>query len=347
MRRIWRLPAAMARSASGRLAERIFARRSSITGDASSSIAYSHDGKTLATGGADRQVKLWDLKAGRQLAPILGHSQSIVMAAFAPDDKTVLSACEDGEIQRWDAATGAKLGKAAIDKHLLAASLSPDGRWLATGSIDGPARIWDAASLNVRHVLPHTAYARAVSFSPDNQTLLTGCADKIARLWEVHSGESIGPAAFHQQPVTAAGFSSDGSRILTAGTDGICQLHQIRSAGSRDIELPHHANVGIVGVSRDGRFALDGHQARRPKQGRSSFLGFRDRPIARAGDSLGHRYGRGLQPGQPHRCDGECRPDGPARGCRLGQSALPATAAPGVGPRPRVQSGRDSSRDRM
>jgi len=227
-------------------------------GDRVYAVAYSHDGKMLASGGLDRQLKLWDTATGRQLSPVLEHANPIKTAAFTPDDKTVLTTTEEGEIQLWDAKTGVKRERSTVEKRLLAAALSRDGRWLATGSSDGRARILDAASLSVLHVLPHTGFVLAVSFSPDGQTLLTGGADKIARLWDVRSGESIGPAAFHQQRVTAVAFSPDGTRILTASNDGVCQLRRRRNTGSRYLELAHGAGAGVVHISPDGRTALSG-----------------------------------------------------------------------------------------
>ncbi len=221
-------------------------------------VAFSHDGKTLASGGLDCQLKFWDVATGRQRSLVLKHEHPVKTIAFTPDDKAILTTTEDGEIQLWDATTGVSRRRSTVQKRLVAAALSPDGRWFATGSTDGRARIWDAASLSVVHALPHTGFVTAVSFSPDGQTLLTGSFDKIARLWDVRSGESIGPAAFHQQRVTAVAFSPDGTRILTGGYDGICQLRRRRNAGSQSMELLHDAPPAIVQISPDGRTALSG-----------------------------------------------------------------------------------------
>ena len=227
-------------------------------------VAYSHDGKVLATGGLDGQVKLWNPDDGRPLSFALRHEAPIRMVAFASDDRTIVTVTHSGTIRLWDARTGAPRQPPATHprQQVLAAALSPDGRWLATGCQDGWARVWDAASLKLVHELPHPALVRAVGFSPDGRTLLTGGSDKVARLWDVRSGESLGPAAYHQQAVGAVAFSPDGSRIVTGSDDGVCQFRRRRADHPRRLELTHRAGVGVVGISPDGRIALTGTRPR-------------------------------------------------------------------------------------
>jgi tRNA A-37 threonylcarbamoyl transferase component Bud32 len=190
------------------------------------SIAYSHDGKKLATAGMDHHVKIWNTASGRQIAPGLGEDRRIAMVAFTPDDKTILTAATNGPIRLWDSETGARRAPKGVTKQFQAAVLSPDGRWLAIANRDNSASIWDAASLSPVQLLSHPSLVWSVAFSPDSQTLLTGCSDKVARLWDVQTGRSIGPAAYHQQPVEAVAFSPDGTRILTCSEDGVCQLRR-------------------------------------------------------------------------------------------------------------------------
>jgi eukaryotic-like serine/threonine-protein kinase len=244
--RIWDLPSARFRAPSLDHGGRVYA------------VAYSPDGMTIATGGLDRELKLWETATDKQRSLILKHDHAIMKAAFLPDGGSILTVSHEGEIQLWDAKLGSRGKGVQVDKQLLAAALSPDGRWLATGSSTGRARIWDVSSLTVVHVLPLTSWVQAAAFSPDGQTLLTGGNDKVARLWEVESGESVGPAAFHRQPVTAVAFSRKEGRIFTTSSDGATQLRRWRGMGSRRLELSHRASVGIVRVCSDGRTLLTG-----------------------------------------------------------------------------------------
>src|SRR5262249_36988039 len=109
-------------------------------------LAFAADGKTLASGGRDGTIRLWDFAAAKELRRIEAHPGNWVMSvAFAPDGKTVASAAQDNTIRRWDVATGKEIDPPGGHTYwIFSAALTPDGKLLATGSADGTIRLWKA-----------------------------------------------------------------------------------------------------------------------------------------------------------------------------------------------------------
>src|SRR5262249_10840144 len=108
-------------------------------------VAFSPDGKTLATASSDRTVRLWGLPLGRLKYTLKGHTDAVCAVAFAPHGKTLASASHDGTFRLWDAVTGTVLRTRRSDRGaVLALAFSPDGKTLATGGFDTHVRLWDA-----------------------------------------------------------------------------------------------------------------------------------------------------------------------------------------------------------
>jgi WD40 repeat protein len=106
-------------------------------------VAFSHDGKTLASAADDRMVRLWDGATGAARASIKGHEKWVFAVAFSSDGTTLASAGDDGTVRLWDAATGEPF--AILKGHecsLYALAFSPDGRTLASAGDDGTVRLW-------------------------------------------------------------------------------------------------------------------------------------------------------------------------------------------------------------
>jgi hypothetical protein len=149
--------------------------------DAINSVAFSPDGKRLATGSNDRTVKLWDAATGQETLTLKGHSDAVWSVAFSPDGKRLATGSRDCTVKLWDAGAGQEL--LTLKGHSDAVgsvAFSPDGKRLATGSKDRTVKLWDAATGQETLTLKgHSDAVWSVAFSPDGKRLAPGA--RIAR----------------------------------------------------------------------------------------------------------------------------------------------------------------------
>jgi RNA polymerase sigma factor (sigma-70 family) len=155
-------------------------------------VAYSSDGKTIATGGADKTARLWDASTGKELRLFEGAANPVESVVFSPDGKRLAAGARGGTVRVWTLATeNPPMAINTANNFLLGVVFSADGRLLATttrgnGQVKAAVRMWDAATGKERARFPgHQETAAALAFSPNGRVLATGGGDGTVLLWDI------------------------------------------------------------------------------------------------------------------------------------------------------------------
>jgi WD40 repeat protein/DNA-binding SARP family transcriptional activator len=230
------------------------------------SVAFSPDGKTLASGSGDGTVRLSNLATHQQIgSPLTGTHRAVNSVAFSPGGTTLASGGDDDTVRLWDLATHRQIGR-PLTGHggsvVLSVAFSPGGTTLASGSLDGTVRLWDVAThQQAGRLRAGGAAILSVAFSPGGTTLATGNNDGTVRLWDLATHRQIGgPLTGHGGPVNAVAFSPGGTTLASGSDDHTVRLWDL--ATGRQIGSPltgHGGPVYSVAFSPDGKTLATGN----------------------------------------------------------------------------------------
>jgi WD40 repeat protein/DNA-binding SARP family transcriptional activator len=186
-----------------------------LTGHAGevSAVAFSPDGKLLATAGRDTTAKIWDAATGAELVTLRGHSQSIDDIAFSPDGKILATASGDKTVKLWDVESWKELRTLDASDNIWIVSFSADGKLLAAGG-EQTASVWDVDTGQL--LLTFEGQTGPVAFGPVGNQLATVSNDDTTKIWNVETGEEILSLDY---VANILAFSPDGKRLATANTE--------------------------------------------------------------------------------------------------------------------------------
>ena len=217
-------------------------------------VAFSSDGKRLASASDDQTVKVWDVASGQETLTLKGHTESVKNVAFSPDGNRLASQSYDDTVKVWDATSGKEsLTLKGYPKATNEVAFSPDWKRLALAHIDPVVRIWDATSGKVTHALKgHAQGIAGVAFSPDGKRLASASFDGTAKLWDATSGQELLTLTGHTGVVLRVVFSVDGKRLATAGEDKSIRVWDAVS-GNKLLTLEGHSRIiRHIAISPDG-----------------------------------------------------------------------------------------------
>ncbi|MGF1458696.1 MAG: toll/interleukin-1 receptor domain-containing protein [Leptolyngbyaceae cyanobacterium] len=187
-------------------------------------IDLSPDGKTLASVGADRQVKLFDLTTQSLIRTFPGHEGPIYNVQFTPDGEQLITVGDDKVVRIWklDGTPAASLyGHTGL---IAALAISPDGGLIATSGGDHAVRLWDLSQHNLHVLLGHDGPVNAVAAAAQRDLIASGGIDGTIRLWKEEGSDYRKILQGHTNSVNAIAFSPTDIRLASASTDGTVRL---------------------------------------------------------------------------------------------------------------------------
>ncbi|MBW2708813.1 MAG: WD40 repeat domain-containing protein [Deltaproteobacteria bacterium] len=265
------------------------------------SLAFSPDSRFLASGSADKTVRVWDVSRKRAVHTLKGHKNYIYALAWFPDGKRLISGSFDHTLMIWDPKTGRRIK--TLTGHgddVVSVAVSPDGRHIVSGSDDKTLRLWDGRSgAFVKVLAEQNQTVDSLSFSPDGREILTGHGNGSGacenNLFTVPQGKKRLAFTRHDNLVQATAISPDGHLAATGGgDDNLIYLWDMKTGAVKQTLSGKGKSVWSVGFSRDGKSISWGNKSsfnaandRGPLQrrmrisgGRVEYLGAVDDPSA-------------------------------------------------------------------
>jgi len=194
-------------------------------------VAFSPDGKTLATAGYDKLIKLWTVPPSATTEPRLtltDHSDAVYTLDFHPSGKLLASGSADRAVKVWDAATGKRLYTLSDPTDwVYAVAWSSDGKHLAAGGIDKSIRVWEAnegGGTLLRSAFAHGRAVSRIAYTGDGMTLVSAGEDRVVKLWKAAKLTESKALTAQPDDVLALAVRPDGKQLAVGLFDGRVQL---------------------------------------------------------------------------------------------------------------------------
>jgi WD40 repeat protein len=218
------------------------------------SVAFSPDGKMLASGGYDDKIILWNTDTGEEAHPLRSHTESVRSVAFSPDGKMLASGGDDSRVIIWDTERCEPIRHLeghTQDVNCVAFGLN--GKVLASASFDKTIIIWDTATGQPLHTLDgHSDAVSSIAFDASGQVLASASYDKSIIRWDVATGERIGsPLTGSSIALSVVAMSSDGTRLAWDGGGGSIVLWDV-TTGQRSTLTEHELSVRGLAFNQGG-----------------------------------------------------------------------------------------------
>ncbi|ABA23472.1 serine/threonine protein kinase with WD40 repeats [Trichormus variabilis ATCC 29413] len=231
-----------------------------LTGDyCTNSLAISPDGNTLASGGDDKIIRLWELNTQKLVASFSGHSQAVTSVTFSPQGEILATASDDKTVKLWHLPTSREVFTLnGHTKPVKSVSFSPNGQILASGSWDKQVKLWDVTTgKEISALKAHQLQVSAVAFSPQEEILASASFDRTIRLWQITQNHPrytlLKTLSGHTRAVLAIAFSPDGKILATGSDDNTIKLWDINTGQLIDTLLVHSWSVVAVTFTADNK----------------------------------------------------------------------------------------------
>lgn len=238
-----------------------FVRRMEGHTDQIYSIQYALNGQTLASGSADKSVRVWSASTGQWLYSLVMHGGGVTSVCYAPDGQTLASGSKDKTIIVWQVQEEKGQCLKQLQGHtdaVMSVSYAPNGQRLVSGSRDKQVRIWEIATGQcVQTLSDHCGAITRVSYAPDGQTLASASLDRTVREWEAATGKCL-KTLEHTDGVNSLSYASDGQTLVSSSRDKTVRIWMVTTGECLQRLQGHAENITSVCYTPDGQIIVSG-----------------------------------------------------------------------------------------
>lgn len=239
------------------------ARELSLKGhlDRINAVAFSPDGKQLASASEDRTARVWEVTGGASLFLLQGHFPGALRSlAFSRDSRRLATGGDDNSVRVWAVELRSEVARHddAFDEdsanRIVSLACTPNGKTIATGTNGGMIVLRNAHSLQeIQRFRAHAGIVWSLAFSHDGRLLASSTENGEAKLWDADSGREITVLRGHTYNARSLAFSPDDRLLATIGEEGGIRVWDVATRCERTMLRKEGTKVFSVGFSPDGQ----------------------------------------------------------------------------------------------
>jgi WD40 repeat protein len=223
------------------------------------SVAFSPDGKVIATGSFDKTIKLYDVTTGKEIRTYggaTGHQSLVLSVAISKDGFFLASGGSDNNAKIWDIPVSTPLKEYLHGDAVTSIAMPTDGKTVAAGSKDGTVKLWNPLDgKQLLNLVAHPGGVTGVAFTPNGQLLATVGKDRTLKFWNPADGKQVTQIIAHAKEITGVGALPGGNAVYTLGEDGFLKIWQVPPVASKVVP-GHAAGITAFAQSNDGNLIL-------------------------------------------------------------------------------------------
>jgi WD40 repeat protein len=230
-----------------------------------SSLTFSSNGKILASGSWDSNVKVWNLLNGELIYNLPASSWSVQSVAISPDSKTLANGngygpnIENETLKIWNLETGKLIRSISVSAKIRAVAFSSDGKIIISGCEDNTIKLFNSNDGKLMQTLSgHTGIVTSVAVSSDGKNLVSGSLDKTVKLWNLKTGELIRTFSGHAGGILSVAMNHDNKLIVSGGSDRTIKAWDLMTGKLVRTFSGHSSTVTSVAISYDGQSLISG-----------------------------------------------------------------------------------------
>lgn len=221
-------------------------------------VAVTADGKWLATGGADNQIRLFNLADGKPGKVLAGHAGPITSLKFTVDNTKLVSGSTDKSIRVWNPVDGAVLARIDTPAAVTSLTLNQDSTQIISGGADNLIRVWTVPATPTKQIGATAIPVVALQISPDKKWLAVPSAEGKVDLVDLATSQVVKSFAGHVGAITSLGFSANSARLITGGADKSVRIWDVATGQPVAVLQGNGDVVTAVGLHPNGNQAVSG-----------------------------------------------------------------------------------------